>query len=214
MIITMSDLTPVKIDIFSDIICPWCFIGKKRLEMAASLHGGVAIQINWRAFLLNPTMRPEGMDRKAYLEAKFGATASSFYDRIASVGNEVGIPFAFDRITRTPDSRPAQGLILSAGDKADAVVDNLFAAYFLNGVDIGDPDYLADLAQRYHLPFPISEGVKRQIEHDLKDAGRIGISGVPFYIFEGEWAISGAHPPESFLPLFDAVVNRQISQAL
>ena len=109
MITAMSNPVPVKIDIFSDIICPWCFIGKKRLEMAAELHGGVDLNITWRAFLLNPGMRPGGMDRKAYLEAKFGAAATSFYDRIALVGDEIGIPFAFDRIEKTPDSRPAQG---------------------------------------------------------------------------------------------------------
>ena len=207
----MANPVTVQIDIFSDVICPWCFIGKKRLEMAAEMHGGVTLAINWRAFLLNPGMRPEGMDRKAYTEAKFGAAATSFYDRIAQVGEEIGIPFAFDKITRTPDSRPAHGLVLSAGEAADSVVEDLFEAYFLNGIDIGNPDTLADIARRYDLAFPANELTARQIENDLKDAGRIGVSGVPFFIFEQEWAISGAHPPESFLPLFDAVVTRQMN---
>ena len=210
----MTSLIPIQIDVFSDVICPWCFIGKKRLDMAAEIHGGVMLDIQWRVFLLNPGMRPEGMDRKAYTEAKFGTAATSFYDRIASVGKEIGIPFAFNKITRTPDSRPAHGLILSAkkGDHANNLVEDLFKAYFIDGVDIGDPDVLANYAEKYDLAHPASELINRQIETDLKDAGRIGISGVPFFVFEQEWAISGAHPPESFLPLFDAVINRRLNE--
>jgi predicted DsbA family dithiol-disulfide isomerase len=209
----MSDLVSVNIDIFSDIICPWCFIGKKRLEAAAAMHGGIVPKINWRAFLLNPDMQPDGMDRKAYLEAKFGASASSFYDRIALVGDEVGIPFAFDKITRTPDSRPAHGLILSAGDKANALVQEMFEAYFINGIDLGDQDYIGEIATRHDLPYPSSEAIMRQIDNDIHEAGRIGLNGVPYFIFESEWAISGAHPPESFSPLFDAVVNHRLVQS-
>lgn len=211
MICGMSALTSVHLDVFSDVICPWCFIGKKRLEAAVALHGGITTEITWRSFLLNPGMRAEGMDRKAYIDAKFGSAGASFYDRIAMVGEEIGIPFAFDKIKRTPDSRPAQALIMTApkGKIADNVVQDLFEAYFLNGIDISDRDYLTELAGRYDLPFPASQNIVNQIETDLKDAGRIGISGVPFFVFEQQWAISGAHPPESFIPLFDAVVNRQ-----
>ena len=88
----------------------------------------------------------------------------------------------------------------------------MFEDYFLNGIDLGDSAYLAMMAERFDLPYPTSEAIKRQVDNDLKDAGRIGISGVPFFIFESEWAISGAHPPESFIPLFDAVVNRRLSE--
>lgn len=198
--------TIVPIDIFSDIICPWCMIGKKRLEQAVEMHGGVELKINWRVFLLNPAMRREGMDRQAYIDAKFGAAGTGFYERIASVGKEVGIDFRFDLIQRTPDSRPAHGLVLSAGEKANEVKEEMFSAYFLEGRDIGDDAVLQGVASRHGLAYPASENITRQIETDLKDAARIGVQGVPFFIVSGQYAISGAHPAESFLPLFDAAV--------
>lgn len=202
----MTALKSIPVDIFSDVICPWCLIGKRRLEKAVEQHGGVELAIRWRAFLLNPGMRREGMDRQAYIDAKFGVAGTSFYDRIASVGREAGIDFRFDQITRTPDSRPAHGLVLSAGDHADAVVEELFSAYFHEGVDIGDEAWLEALAKRHGIPTPASDSIRKQIDQDLKDAARLGIQGVPFFVFNGEMAISGAHPPESFLPLFDAVI--------
>ena len=113
--------TPIHIDIFSDVICPWCYIGQRRLEIAAEMHGNVSLNIQWRAFLLNPAMRREGMDRQAYINAKFGAAGASFYDRIADVGKEVGIDFNFAGIKRTPDSRPAQALLKSAPDFKSAI---------------------------------------------------------------------------------------------
>ncbi|MEG9862465.1 MAG: hypothetical protein V6Z81_08300, partial [Parvularculales bacterium] len=85
--------------------------------------------------------------------------------------------------------------------------------YFINGKDLGDESYMAGIAQRHDLPYPPGATITHQLENDLKDAGRIGINGVPYFIFESDWAISGAHPPESFLPLFDAVVNHRLVQA-
>ena len=99
------------------------------------------------------------------------------------MGEEIGIPFAFDKITRTPDSRPAHGLVLSAGEAADNVVEDLFEAYFLNGADIGNPDTLNDIARRYDLPFPANEMTAKQIENDLKDAAA-SVSVACLLIFE------------------------------
>ena len=202
--------TPIHIDIFSDVICPWCYIGQRRLEIAAEMHGNVSLNIQWRAFLLNPAMRREGMDRQAYINAKFGAAGASFYDRIADVGKEVGIDFNFTGIKRTPDSRPAQALLKSAPDfnSAMALKQDLFQAYFINGQDIGDDSILADLAERHHLPYPSDPAFHAAVEQDLAEANRLNIQGVPFIIVEGEWAISGAHAPESFQPLFDAAIAK------
>ena len=202
--------TPIHIDIFSDVICPWCYIGQRRLEIAAEMHGNVSLNIQWRAFLLNPAMRREGMDRQAYINAKFGAAGASFYDRIADVGKEVGIDFNFAGIKRTPDSRPAQALLKSAPDFKTAMdlKQDLFQAYFINGQDIGDDSILADLATRHHLPYPSDPAFHAAVEQDLAEANRLNIQGVPFIIVEGEWAISGAHAPESFQPLFDAAIAK------
>lgn len=202
--------TPIQIDIFSDVICPWCYIGQRRLEIAAEMHGNVSLNIQWRAFLLNPAMRREGMDRQAYINAKFGSAGASFYDRIADVGREVGIDFNFTAIKRTPDSRPAQALLKSAPDfeTAMALKQDLFQAYFIDGQDIGDDNILTDLAERHHLPYPSDQAFHAAVEQDLAEANRLNILGVPFIIVEGEWAISGAHAPESFQPLFDAAIAK------
>ena len=202
----MDGGTVVPVDFFSDIVCPWCLIGKRRLEQAAAAHGGVSIDLRWRSFLLNPMMRREGMDRKDYLQAKFGDAAESLYGRIAAAGLEAGVEFRFDAISRTPDSRPAHSLILAAGDRAGPVIDELFEAYFIKGRDIGDDGVLKDVAARHSLPFPAGDGHFGRIEGDLEEAARLGVHGVPFFVFNGEMAFSGAQPIESFLPIFDAVV--------
>ena len=214
---TMAQKTPISIDIFSDVICPWCFIGKRRLEQAAALHGGVEIKINWRAFLLNPAMRREGMDRQAYIQAKFGQAGASFYERIAGVGKDVGIDFNFAAIQRTPDSRPAHSLVLSAQGAAqdadaDAVKQALLDAYFIEGLDIGDDAVLQEIADQYQVPYPADDAVFAQIEQDLVEASRLNIQGVPYFIVAQEWAISGAHPPETFQPLFDAAIAKTAAE--
>lgn len=205
----MSSKTRISIDIFSDIICPWCFIGKKRLQQAIEMHGGIDVDITWRAFLLNPAMRREGMDRQAYIQAKFGQAGTSFYERIASVGKEVGIDFDFAAIKKTPDSRPAHSLVLSAGQHADAIKQDLLDAYFLNGVDIGDDAVLNAIAEKYGLKYPADRVYLDQIDADLAEASRLNIQGVPFFIISNEWALSGAHPPETFMPLFDAAIAKK-----
>jgi len=207
----MQTKTTISVDIFSDVICPWCMIGKKRLEVAVALHGGVTLNINWRAFLLNPNMSPEGMDRKTYIQNKFGNAGPGFYSRIAATGNEAGIDFNFDAIKRTPDSRPALLLVLGADKAADMVKQDIFEAYFQKGMDISDTAFLGDIASRYQIPQPASESLRRKLEKDLSEAARLGIQGVPYFVFEHQWAISGAHPPESFLPLFDAAIAEKSS---
>ena len=212
----MAEKTPILIDIFSDVICPWCFIGKRRLEQAAALHGGVEIKINWRVFLLNPAMRREGMDRQAYIQAKFGQAGASFYERIAGVGKDVGIDFNFAAIQRTPDSRPAHGLVLSAQDghgDANAVKQALLDAYFIEGRDIGDDAVLQEIADKFDVSYPADDAIMAQIERDLVEASRLNIQGVPYFIVAQEWAISGAHPPETFQPLFDAAIAKASAEA-
>jgi predicted DsbA family dithiol-disulfide isomerase len=205
------------IDIVSDVICPWCFIGKRRLEKALALRPELAVAITWRPFQLNPDMPAEGMERKAYIAAKFGggAQADRIYANVADVGAGVGIPFAFDRIQRTPNTRDAHRLIrwAAAHGQADAVVESLFRAYFIDGRDIGDHATLADVAGAAGLDAAEARqwlGGPADIEPVLaedRSARRLGINAVPCFIFDRNYAVSGAQEPEFFLPIFDLVQN-------
>jgi predicted DsbA family dithiol-disulfide isomerase len=213
----------IKVDIFSDPICPWCFIGKRRFEKAQAARPDVTATVRWRTFQLNPTMPPDGMERQTYLSTKFGSAdhASQLYDNIRQVGAGVGIDFAFDRIDRTPNTVNAHRLIRFA-DRAgaeDAAVEALFRAYFLDGRDIGDIETLTAIALQAGLDkrdvaaylARDEDGDKVQSE-DLQ-ARRLGIQGVPCFIIADQYAVSGAQEPEAFFPLFDMVLAQTASRA-
>ena len=129
------------IEVVSDVVCPWCFIGKRRLEKALAILGKPQTEVRWKPFQLNPSAPKEGMDRQEYRARKFGGAAKSkeLEDRVAASGAEDGIHFRFDEIERTPNTFDAHRLIWQAGQQGDqnALVENLFQAYFLNGQDIG-----------------------------------------------------------------------------
>jgi predicted DsbA family dithiol-disulfide isomerase len=205
------------IDIISDVICPWCFIGKRRLERALGLRPEIAADIAWRPFQLNPEMPREGMDRKAYIAAKFGAAAPAdrIYASVAAAGAGVDIPFAFDRIRRTPNTRDAHRLIRLAGaeGRADAAVEALFRSHFVDGRDIGDVAVLAEIGGEIGLD---GEETRRWLESPAavddviaedRGARRLGINAVPCFVFAGQYAVSGAQDPEFFLPVFDLVTQ-------
>ncbi len=207
----------MRIDIVLDVICPWCFIGKRRLEHALALRPDIAAEISWRPFQLNPDMPPDGMPRQDYLSSKFGGAphAQRIYQSASEAGSSVGIPFAFERVQRTPNTQDAHRLVRRAerAGRADALVEALFRAYFIDGVDLGDPARLLELAARAGLE---RAGTRRFLagEDGLADmlaedraARRIGINAVPCFIFEERYAISGAQEPEFFLPVFDLVLN-------
>ncbi|MEQ8604054.1 MAG: DsbA family oxidoreductase [Marivibrio sp.] len=212
-------MTGMQIDIFSDPICPWCFIGKKRLDAARALRPGLDLKIRWRAFQLNPDMPAGGMDRQTYLNVKFGGPdrAQELYGQIARVGQEVGIPFDFAGIPRTPNTLSAHRLIRFAQQpeqgKADALVEALFDAYFLENRDIGDRETLLELAQVAGLDLGAAaeildqDAYAEEIRAEDAYARRMGIGGVPCFIVNGKYALSGAQEPESFLPLFDMAVQ-------
>ncbi|WP_425404919.1 DsbA family oxidoreductase [Hwanghaeella sp.] len=203
------------VDIFSDPICPWCFIGKKRLKEALVLRPDLPVTVRWRAFQLNPDMPAEGMDRQTYLNVKFGGAdrAGQIYGRIRDVGSAVGIDFQFDKISRTPNTVPAHRLIRYAQrpgiDKANEVTDLLFDAYFLNGALIGELDTLLDIGETAGIDrdaleayFETDEDTDEILAED-QHARRLGIGGVPCFIIDGKYALSGAQEAESFLPIFD-----------
>src|SRR5487761_2230468 len=140
----------MRIDIVADVICPWCFIGKRRLETALAQRPAIAPDITWRPFQLNPDMPAEGMPREAYLAAKFGGQAHAKRINQAAVdaGNSVGIPFAFEKIQRTPNTLATHrmGRFVPREGRATELVDRLFAGYFIEGRDIGNSDVLAAIA--------------------------------------------------------------------
>lgn len=204
----------MKIDVFSDPICPWCFIGKRRMEKALEQNGLAGkVKIRWRTFQLNPGMPPEGMDRASYLALKFGGAerAARIYDTIAAAGETVGIPFRFDRIKRTPNTIRAHRLIRYAGrtGRDGEVTESLFRRYFLEGEDIDADDMLADTAAECGLDGAAfrewlaghEEEAEVREEHDL--AVSLNIDGVPCFIIGGRYAVVGAQEPEAFTPVFD-----------
>lgn len=200
------------IDIVSDVICPWCFIGKRRLERALAMAPQPDLQIAWRPFQLNPDMPPEGMDRAAYLQAKFGAAGGgSVYEKVIAAGAGDGISFAFDRIRRTPNTIKAHRLIRRAAEAGtqDAMVEALFRAYFQEGADLGDDDELARIAQGAGfvpddtVAYLASDRDEADIRAEDAFAREVGIGGVPCFIVDRKFALSGAQAPEAFLEVFE-----------
>ena len=207
------------IDIFSDPVCPWCFIGKRRLERTFQGRPDLSAEVRWRAFQLNPSMPREGMDRRAYLAAKFGGDrdADRLYDHIRQVGRNEGIEFAFEKIQRTPNTVQAHRLLRHAAREGvlHAVSEGLFRGYFVEGRDIGDSATLASIAEESGLSgvgvevYLAGEQDAEEIRQEDAMARRMGIEGVPCFIVNQRYAISGAQEPEAFYQLFDLVQQEE-----
>jgi predicted DsbA family dithiol-disulfide isomerase len=201
------------LDVFSDTVCPWCFIGKRRLERALRQRPQQELQIRWRAFQLNPGMPAGGMDRQAYLDAKFGGPdrARAIYDAVLAAGSGEGIHFAFDRIKRTPNTLLSHRLVRYASviGMQDRVLDGIFHGYFVEGRDIGSAQVLAEIAEESGLDGKdVADYLGGDADADsvlAEDslARRAGINGVPCFIFNTRFALSGAQEPEAFFQLFD-----------
>lgn len=217
--------TRITVDIVSDAICPWCFIGKRRFEAAlAQAPADVEVLIAWRPYQLNPDMPPEGMDRKTYLSTKFGgdARADEIYQRVREAGQTVGLDFNFKGIPRTPNTIDAHRLIGVAGraGKQDAVVEALFRAYFLEGRDIGDRDVLASVASAAGLEektirdYLAGRDDVDRVENEDAMARRMGIQGVPCFILNRKYAISGAQEPAVFLEAIEMLKREAAGEAI
>jgi len=206
----------LKIEVYSDVVCPWCYVGKRRLERALTEFGG-NVRVTWRPFQLNPTMPKEGMDRTAYLEAKFGSLDSfrQLEEHVLAAGAAERIPFAFEKIARTPNTFAAHRLIWLGEREGcqDAVVDALFRGYFEEGADIGSSAVLVQLAAQAGLP---DESVERLLRSDEgtaevkaeESAGhKLGIRGVPYFVLDGTYAISGAQPVDIFVSALKRVAG-------
>jgi predicted DsbA family dithiol-disulfide isomerase len=192
------------IDIVSDVICPWCFIGKRRFEKALRrLPPEFQTEVHWRPFQLNPDMPLEGIDRKLYRTRKFGSweRSQALDAQLAEAGAGEGIRFAFDRMGRTPNTFEAHRLIWLAGEQGvqEAVVEALFEAYFVNALDIGNREVLARIAGSAGMDardFLEGERGRQEVLTEESWARRQGVQGVPFFLIDGAAAISGAQQPE------------------
>jgi predicted DsbA family dithiol-disulfide isomerase len=202
----------VRIDVFSDVVCPWCFVGKRRLEQALTESGIRDAEVHWHAFQLNPDLPLEGVDRKQYLESKFGPDAMErIHARLDAVGKEAGIDFQFDKIRRSPNTRDAHRLLWLAGTqgKQSALKEALMQAYFIDGRDVGDRKVLSEIAAAVGLEadvttFLAGDGGVQEVEEDLMTAGQLQISGVPFFILDQRIGLAGAQPPEVFKQALEA----------
>jgi len=203
---------PLSIDVVSDVVCPWCFIGKRRLEGALALYAkerpdAAPPTVTWRPFQLNPGLPAEGMARADYIARKFGSRGGAVYDRVSAVGREVGIDFAFDRITRQPNTLAAHSLIELAGaqGRQDATKEAFFRAYFLDGVDLTARENLVAIATNAGLDRALVEEwldnaeAREAVAAEDARARELGIEGVPFFIFNGRIGVSGAQAAEVLL---------------
>ncbi len=200
----------LRIEVYSDVICPWCYVGKRRLERALKEWGDDSpVEVKWKPFQLNPTMPKNGMDRTVYLRTKFGSLERfrEMEQHLLEAGNQEEIPFAFEKIARTPNTLLAHRLIWYSGTQGhqDAVVDLLFKGYFEQGLDIGSPSTLVELADRAGLragEFLTSEDGVAEVKVEESVGHELGIRGVPYFVFGGTYGISGAQPLEIFLSAF------------
>lgn len=196
----------IKLDIISDPICPWCYIGKANLDRALEAHAAHPFEIEWHPFQLNPAMPARGMDRRTYLERKFGGQkrAVEVYSRIDDAAKVAGLDINWQGITRTPNTLDAHRLIHWAGieGRQTPVVAALFRAYFKDGRDIGDVEVLCDLAAQCGMDAAMTRQLLRG-KGDIQDIrGRdshsreMGVTGVPTFIVENQAVVSGAQPPK------------------
>jgi predicted DsbA family dithiol-disulfide isomerase len=205
----------MRIDIFSDTICPWCYLGKRRFESALARRPLQATQVQWRPFELNPDLPAEGVDRASYLASRVGDKErfAESQKTLLTVGKSVGIEFRFDLIERIPNTRRSHLLIAYAAKCGlqPQVKERLMRAYFEEGCDIGDVEELVRLGVEAGLPeYGARSTLVLRIGHDAliaaeRHAAAVGLCGVPTFIFDGQFTISGAQEPDVLVQIFDQV---------
>jgi predicted DsbA family dithiol-disulfide isomerase len=207
----------MRIDIYSDTVCPWCFLGKRRFELALAERPQYEPRVTWRPFELNPEMPWDGVEREGYLAAKIGdpARAAAMEDVLVRQGEAVGVLFRFDLIERVPNSRRSHLLIAHAARQGlqARVKDRLMRAYFQEGVDIGDPEELVRLGvegglseREARCALVLREGQDGIVAAE-RHAAAIGVTVVPTYIFDGQYTLTGAQEPSNLARVLDQVAE-------
>ncbi len=200
-------MSKVEIDVVSDVMCPWCLIGKRRLEKALTMLDGIEVEIRWRPYQLDSTLPEEGKDRQQYLEDKFGGPeqAREIYGRIEEAGKSVGIDFAFDKIKVAPNTLNAHRVIrwaANGGEEAQQkIVEQLFKLFFEEGANIGDPAVLLEAAGTVGMNVEVMETLlptdadRAEVENEIEAARKMGVTGVPCFIINNKYAVMGAQEP-------------------
>jgi len=207
----------MKIDIVSDTVCPWCFIGKRKLEKALAERPDLDVDITWRPFQLHPDMPLEGADRKEFIAAKFGSEerAKQLYENVKQAGDAVEIDFNFDKIKRSPNTLDSHRLLrwAESADCQDAMAEILFRRFFIDGEDLGNRINLIAAAEEAGMDRDlVMELLEKGADLDTvakedQKAREMGISGVPFFIIDNKYALSGAQDPAAFLQAFDKIAE-------
>ena len=202
------------IDVVSDVVCPWCYLGKKRLERAIAAQPE-PIAVNWRPYQLDPTIPAEGLERSSYMRNKFGGDGrlEAAHERLRALGAPLGISFQFERIERAPNTLDAHRLIrwASVTGAQNAVVDRLFQLYFEQGRDIGERSLLLDVARQCGMDVEVvkklfDEGADiEEVRAEIAQTQQLGVTGVPFFIFASRFGVPGAQET--------AVLEQAIAQA-
>lgn len=200
-------MNKVEIDVVSDVMCPWCLIGKRRLEKALTMLDGIEVEVRWRPYQLDSTLPEEGKDRQQYLEDKFGGPeqAREIYGRIEEAGKSEGINFAFDKIKVAPNTLNAHRVIrwaANGGEEAQQkIVERLFELFFIEGANIGDPAVLLEAAGTVGMNVEVMETLLptdadlAEVQNEIEAARKMGVTGVPCFIINNKYAVMGAQEP-------------------
>ena len=197
----------ITVDVVSDVMCPWCYIGKRRLEEALDLLPDIQVDVQWRPFQLDPTLPPQGKDRQTYLNEKFGGEirAKEIYARVRDAGREEGIEFAFDLIERSPNTLDAHRLLKWARTPGlqNQMAERLFELYFIEGADLTKKQTLLDAARDVGMEVEIvsrlldGESDLEETKAEIGAAQKMGVTGVPCFIIDSKYAVMGAQNAET-----------------
>ena len=216
-------MAALTVHVVSDVVCPYCYLGKRRLERALALAAEVDVVVRWRPYRLDPTIPPEGIDREEYMTAKFGSLAAiePAHQRLVESGRAEGIDYRFERIRRAPDTVNAHRLARWAvpSGRQGAMVERLFAAYFTEGRDVGNLEVLATLAGEVGLD-PVAVAARLASDEDrdaviaeIDNAYRIGVTGVPCFILDRRYGVVGAQSVETLVSAIRQTAAKQNAPA-
>jgi len=220
---TTDQQDTIEIDVISDVMCPWCYIGKRRLEKALAMVPEVKVDVRWRPFQLDHTIPETGMDRQTYLKNKFGSAeqAAEVYGPVRAAGADEEIPFEFEKIKVSPNTLNAHRVIrwAMAEGVQDAVVERLFQLYFLEGANLTDKTVLADAAVQAGLDRIVVERLlagdadMAETQAEIAQVQKMGVTGVPAFIIGNRYAVMGAREPEAIAQAIAQVAKERATPA-
>ena len=210
---------PITVDVYADIACPWCYIGEARLDEALAQRPELDVALSWQPFQLQPQLPPDGLPWRFFAERKFGGWDSALrtFEHVAQVGEEAGVTFNFTDIARANNTADAHRLVLKAQSESQgmAAAHALFRAYFAEGKDLNDREVLLEVARTVGLneeatqTYLESGAGTAEVEASQRKAAQLGISGVPFYVFNDQYGVSGAQPVEAFLKVLEQLSSNE-----